>query len=406
MMKFVWFIDRFFFIEYSRMHHGRKPIVLIDFLSLSYGVGDKFKDDFIYGGRHRRIQEYFKSILMKFVELGCKLIFFSDYNIQEGKIGEWLRRRNLEFKKCTALYEWIGDGKTPEEMQDMPTYYRMALKSICYEMELTAKMFGKMRYTTKNECDLEIAHYAKRNNVMAIVSCDTDYLIFDGSWKLWSSDDIEIIQLNNLTTKEYNRTAIKHICSLSQNQLPLLATLVGNDFTKAYRTTLNAFHLRLTTTYRSKNNKVKNVAHFIRQLDRTKSQNNHINKIMHDVFNSTSNEIRMLIKQSLDSYKIQSLRKNQIKDRVAQKLLNTPSYPAYMTIMSPIHGINSSYYDMRDCEEGVNLSMLQINWLKCKIGILRQRYNDDSFTFKLMAKKDLNNDFMVYEEKPIYPNCM
>ncbi|XP_055309988.1 uncharacterized protein LOC129573498 [Sitodiplosis mosellana] len=380
--------------KWKRTHRGQEPILVMDFLSVSNGIVGQFKDQFVYGGRHRHIQEYLKSLLLKFLQIGCRLVFFSDYNIQVGKQGEWLRRRNLEFKKCTDLYDWIGDGKTPEEMCKMPRIYRLALKSLCYEMELIAQIFGEMNYTIKHECDLEILRYAKQNNAMAIVSCDTDFLMFDGSWRLWSSDDIKI-KSGNLVTCEYNKTAIETICSLTKKQLPLLATLIGNDFTKAHRNSLNAFH----RTLGEPEDKVKNVARFIRQLDR-----NELTDIdIAEIFGNAFDEIRVLIEKSLESYKIDDDSTAIITDPIAMKLLGTLSYPAYMTIMGPIHGINMNFYDMRGCGEGVSLSKLSIGWLQRKIGLLRKQNNDESFTFTLLAKKSLDEDYAASEEKPIYP---
>lgn len=386
-----------FFFKFHSAHRDQEPIVVVDFLSMSNGIVGQFTDQFVYGGRHQHIHEYFKFLLRKFRELGCRLVFFSDYNIQNGKKAEWLRRRNLEFRKCIELYDWIGDEKTPVEMCSMPKKYRLALKSLCYEMELIATVFGEMNYTIKHECDLEILRYAKEYDVMAIVSCDTDFLMFDGSWRLWSSDDIKI-RSNHLVTLEYNKNAVEKICALTKNQLPLLATLVGNDFTKAYSNSLKSFH----RTLGEPKDKVKNVARFIRSLDRNELTNTHIAEI----FGDASNETRMLVKQSLASYEIDDDDSPTLAtDPIATKLFGTPNYPAYMSIMSPIHGINMNFYDMRDCDEGETLSKLLIDWMQRKVGLLRKQNNDDSFTFTLLTKKHFRENFAAYEENPIYPEC-
>lgn len=384
-----------FFFQFHSTHRDQEPIIVVDFLSMSNGIVGQFRDQFVYGGRHRHIHEYFKFLLRKFLKIGCRLVFFSDYNIQNGKKSEWLRRRNLEFRKCIQLYDWIGDEKTPVEMCSMPKRYRLALKSLCYEMELIATIFGEMNYTIKHECDLEILRYAKKHSALAIVSCDTDFLMFDGLWRLWSSDDIKI-KSNNLVTLEYNKKAVENICALTKNQLPLFATLVGNDFTKAYPNSLNAFHRKLGEP----KDKVKNVARFIRSLDQNKLTD------IAEIFGDACDEKRMLIEQSLASYEIDDDDSPTITtDPIAKKLLGTPHYPAYMSIMSPIHGINMNFYDMRGCGEGVTLSQLLIDWMQRKIGLLRKQNNDDSFTFTLLTKKNFHEDFAAYEEKPIYPEC-
>lgn len=374
------------------MHLGQKPIVLVDFLSLSNGIVGQFKNEFIFGGRHQHIHEYFKSLLIKFTKIGCRLVFFSDYNIQADKKDEWLSRRNSEFYRCTQVYDWIMNDPSPDEMKNIP--YELALKSTNYEMEIFAKCFGEMHYTVKRECDLEIVHFAKQHNAMAIISCDTDFLIFNGSWRLWSSDDIKL-DSGKLTTLEYKKNALKKLCS--QQKLPLLATLVGNDFTKVFARKLNLFHCSLG----EKDDKVKNVARFIRPFKCVKLSDNQIRKI----FGNASDRGRMLIEKSLDFYKMKDSL-TTIDDPIAEHLFGSPSYPAYITIMGPIHGINMNYYDMRGCAEGTSLPLLLIDWLKRKIGLLRKQNNDETFTFTLLTKKSLDERFMEYDETPIYPERM
>lgn len=60
---------------------------------------------------------------------------------------------------------------------------------------------------------------------------------------------------------------------------------------------------------------------------------------------------------------------------------------------------------MRGCKPGANITLLLIDWLKRKTGIVKQRFEDDSITFKVLAKKGVDEDFMVHIEKPIYPDC-
>lgn len=73
--------------------------------------------------------------------------------------------------------------------------------------------------------------------------------------------------------------------------------------------------------------------------------------------------------------------------------------------MGPIQGINLYYYDMRECENGANLSSLLIDWMKRKVGLVRANHRDDTFEFTVLAKKDLNQPYMVHMETPIYPEC-
>lgn len=340
----------------------------------------------------------------KFIDLGCTLVFFTDCNIQNGKKGEYLRRRSGNFKEFVSLYEFINEGITPTQLNQYPCKLN-ALKSTCYGMELIAQMFSELprneiHYAIKNECDTEIALYAnQQNDVMAIISNDTDFLIYEGSWRLWSGDNMKINSFNELITMEYNKNAIQHLYSLHQKQLPLFATLIGNDFTKAYFSELLQFFKG-----DSRQDRIMNVARFVNAMNKIDLTDNDLAFIVLKIFGQSNDEIIKLMRDSLDSYKLESP-PVIIDDPVARQLIGTVNYSAYMTIMSPIHGISMSYFDMR---EGAGLPMLLINWMKRKAGIVRNKNEtyDASFTLTLLAKRRLDEEFLAHEEMPIYPECM
>lgn len=126
-------------------------------------------------------------------------------------------------------------------------------------MEMIAQTFGEMRFTVDHECDVEMANYAKQHHVMAIMSDNTDFLIYEGPWKQWTTKNLRVNHCGEVLTVEYDRNAVRMMCQ--STQLPLLATLLGTDFMKAYYTQLNASHRTLGDTQQ----KVQNCARFIRE---------------------------------------------------------------------------------------------------------------------------------------------
>lgn len=210
-----------------RRNPQQKPIIVIDFMSIANGFGAKRADDVICGGRHQIALNSWKRLLDAFKTTGASLVFFSDLNIQEGKIDVWLNRRNTEFPRCTKFYDSIRNGETLKTLK-----YRSALSSLFYGMAAVAQTYAEFHLSIERECDLEIAQYASQNNAIAVISNDTDFLIFEGSWDLWSQN-VRINRSNRLKTVEYNRHGITRKLSLSQKQLPVFATLLGNDFTSS-----------------------------------------------------------------------------------------------------------------------------------------------------------------------------
>lgn len=60
-----------------------------------------------------------------------------------------------------------------------------------------AKEFGDLKKTYYVECDMAIADYAGKNNALAVIGDDTDFIIFEGNWKFWSASDMD---MQNITT--------------------------------------------------------------------------------------------------------------------------------------------------------------------------------------------------------------
>lgn len=78
-----------------------------------------------------------------------------------------------------------------------------------------------------NECDEEIAHYARTKKAFAILGQDTDFVILDKgeAWYL----SMEKLRLDDMTTLLYDHKALAHYLKIHVTQLPVLATLMGND---------------------------------------------------------------------------------------------------------------------------------------------------------------------------------
>lgn len=86
-------------------------------------------------------------------------------------------------------------------------------------------------------------------------------------------------------------------------------------------------------------------------------------------------------------------------------LLNAGMYRIYIKAMKSIHEFCANYYDMRDKDSGETLGQLNIDLKRREIGFFRQYNRDDSYTFTLLTKMDLNEDFILHTETPIYPDC-
>ncbi|XP_055310149.1 uncharacterized protein LOC129573544 [Sitodiplosis mosellana] len=374
--------------KWKKSHPGKKPIIVIDFLCLANSYGDNIKDA-LCGGRHQIALSDWTKMLDALKATESTLVFFSDLNIQEGKVDEWLSRRDREFVEYTKFYNSI-DSTAVSQMKKG----RRAISSTFYQMAVIAQDYGQFNYSIRRECDLEIARFATNNNAMAIISNDNDFLIFNGNWRLWSSEGMRN-KSQRLKTIEFDRKSIPKLYSLAKHQLPLFATLLGNDFINFIQ--LAKFHKRMGAM----EHRVKNVATYVRKVGRANLTNADIKQIAKHVFGENNEKLdhfERLIRESIDSYNT-NVPRVHIDDPLELKLLNTRMYRPYMTIGYGIQGATMCFYDMRG--PGSTFPMLLIDWIKRKKGILKRNTND---SFLLLAKKKINEKFRAHTETMICPD--
>lgn len=384
-------------MNFYSVHRDETPLLVIDFYNLAFGVGSNNIYDTICAGGHQTVLNAWNKTLTALKATGSSLVFFVDLNVQEDKIAEWLRRRNKEFELYKQLYFAIENGTLLDYTRSADI--SSVLGSTLRAMIMMAKEFGDVHYSFRHECDLETARYATRHNALAIISSDTDFLIFAGRWRYWSAKDLHIDTLNQVKTIEFNRNGLAKICSLSQHQLPLLATLLTNDFTHDYFDRLRDFYNKLGPM----KSVIENVASYVKRVGSAHLTDLDIRRLTQHVFGKADEKIQRLIRQSLNSYDL-DYPDAVIDDPLEQKLLNTDVYDTYIYFMGNIQDIILGIYDMRDCKGETNFSALLIDWAKRKTGIVTKR-NNEPYTFTLLTKKYFYEDYAIHKEEAIHPEC-
>lgn len=359
--------------------------------------------DNICGGRHNVILDNFDKLLSNLKETGAKLVFFTDLNAQPDKTDEWLKRRDESFKFNIDLYNQIRAGELLGIIA-LNIKEKKNLSSASFALSLIAKKYGEFHYATEHECDLEMARYATENRAFAIVSNDSDFLIYDGDWKYWSATDFGFTNnsdADNIYSNQIDRNGIEKSCGLIAHQRPLLATLMGNEYANGIRDELFRFHKSLGPAY----SKVKNIASYIqRKQGNQRLLDSDFKIITKDVFGIDSPKWCALFEESVNSYNL-NYPKKRSTDLLAAQLMKTPYYRDYVTIMGNGQGFTLSFYDMRGMVGAQTLPRLFTEWIKRKSGILRQHKKDDSYTFVVLAKFSFYEKYRSMTEKPIYPHC-
>lgn len=331
----------------------------------------------------------FTDLLDNLATTGCKLVFFSDLNTPATKAETWMKRQNNLFDIYTNLYESITNGNTINEILRENNSIKM-LKSTFYDMAQKAQQYGEFVYSTKHENDVLLAQYANQHNALAIISGDSDYLIFDGPWLFWSVENDDFSQLQ---VTEYDRNGLRTVLNLSRPKMSLFASLVGNDFTKG----LFPRAFQYAASY---------LCDIIADMPEDLSSDN--KRVAEYIFEreNVDQEMKTSILVSLDSYNLDF--ESTIDDPLELKLFETknPVYPSYMAITSQVQGIPLPYCDLKHRQGATNLTHAIMMWSRRKAGFLLKHKNyDDSFKITFLAKKGKKQPFRAHEYTPIYPDC-
>lgn len=253
-----------------------------------------------------------------------------------------------------------------------------------------AKEFGELKKTYYSECDMEIVDFAIKNNVLAVVSDDTDFLIFEGNWKFWSANDIN---MENMTTMEYNKRAIREQINLSDKQMPLFATIYGNEFLAIKK--MGTFD---------------NVTQYIREFP-VELEKSDIQKIVNDIYEKkgrskrhcTKESIEKCVKDSLKSYKIGNIPNvAPLEDELLTKAFNDVHGYIFEILEDLPIKVTLLYFDYR--KNDFKNYFDSIKKLICRqMGVLLKHKNDPELTRTIITKKSHGSLYEKIKIKPEYP---
>ncbi|EAT43560.1 AAEL005000-PA [Aedes aegypti] len=326
------------------------PVLVIDVFALSGELDSIDFNSLIYGARFNVGFWIIDRFLRKLKSLGVSLEFFMDGSVQDFKIRTWCERKDRDYQDAIAIINAVDEGV------DIETILTTVGAPGCgYALEYLAEMHGRLTVSLERECDQELAAFASKVNAFAIISNDSDFLIYEGNWRYWSSRDLDI---DTLETLEYNRHALLQYLGLTFAQMPLFATLCGNDIVKLEE--LKRFHFSLGQYC----HKMTNVAKFVQPQDPNNLQN-----ILEKVFGPHNRSGKDRFWMSLQFYKTDFVTSSN-DDPVEEILLKHPNPFVYQLWHKQPHVVSLGLVDMRSTELGKQVPSLVLRILLRTAGII------------------------------------
>ncbi|XP_049812340.1 constitutive coactivator of peroxisome proliferator-activated receptor gamma-like [Schistocerca nitens] len=226
---------------------GRSPTIVVDgpsCLRRIYG-----NNSWVCGGQFKQFVENCCGFVDRFQNVGIKLVFFFDGPTVNEKRETWIQRRKRSIRDIERIFDSLSQRHFWEERfpyqqpAGLNHFARCIFKHLCH-CEV---------HTSVQECDFEIAEFARNNSCFAVMGQDSDFIIYNSAPYYFSAENLDLVTLE---TVNFNTKALADCLKLSVLHLPLFASLMGNDIIPAEK--LKNFH----TTYcqRKTGNKFEDIA--------------------------------------------------------------------------------------------------------------------------------------------------
>jgi hypothetical protein len=207
--------------------------------------------DWVRGGQFEAFRDFTAEFVNLLKDCGFTVTVIFDGAVEQAKRRVWLSRRRQEAKLVQRIFQHIVDQNDAGECEPPPRSLWLTPISATWALRKAFSYAGVKVLTSVGEADREIAEYCITNNCYGVLGLDSDFVIFNIP---------RYLLLNTLVLKRskkptvmcVERTRLLEGLSLKANHMPVLASLVGNDFVP--RPKLAAFHrMLLGKPYYSKN---------------------------------------------------------------------------------------------------------------------------------------------------------
>lgn len=190
---------------------------------------------------------------------------------------------------------------------------------------------------------------------------------------------------------EYSRSALRIALGLAQKQLPIFATLAGNDVMR--HDYVEPFHRRLRLT---RYNRFHKLAQFVR------SNNIGINdgtRMSQAIFGSVESQFVRLVEESISTYDIHYEATDEL-DRLTRNSAFETCYHTFLTGLP--YNITLMFSDLRR-KDFLSYCDILVPIVKRQIGFVRQHKNDDEYKQIVVMKMEHSQSYKEYRIAPEYP---
>lgn len=346
----------------------KQPLVVIDLLTI-VGALSGAAGDHIYGCRNQFALPKAARFCDSLINAGARLVFFIDGRLQEAKYNHWLARQDDVYANSLRL---LGVA----ERQRCKVEGNVTRQSFVTALIATARTKGRLYTTYDFECDKEVAAFCNEFGAFAVITNDSDYLMFRGDWRIWCSSSLSI---TTMCTEEWNKTALWLKLGLEWQQMPFVAGIAGNDYFQG-----NAFEEDFEV-----------VAKRVSDLDLKLGETQITTDLCEILFDTRDENVRKSFEDSVTLYDLNF----EIETPFVPPYMRTYPNSAISVLLDIPGAIRLPGLDLRDdC-----YSQIALQIYRRQLGVLLQSSNDDDRQPRVFMKEDHCTPYGIVDVIPLYP---
>lgn len=361
----------------------------------------------ICGGRHQLYIRAIRKFLTNLQDTGVKLIFFAPGTKLNDAPQIFIPKREEEYQKYIKLLDRIDQGvpiRRIIQQKNRKVKDIRATHSIEYNATIVCKQFGEVyfNYVRHNQ---EIAHYAQKHkdDVMAIIAGDTDFLVFEGDYQYWPAIDMD---LREMTGIRVCRQTVWNELDVSPQQLALIGALAGSFYLPPSVGLLKEFyknHVQREETF----SKIPDLAAYVRKIAQTPTSDANrvtfdLERVAKDIFGDDYGEEQMnTIENGLTVYNL-NFRIPIISDSFHRQLRRNHCF-LYKLLTDDIFNIRDiMFIDYRNFRSRTYAELI-MPVLQRLMGHMFSEKRNTGFTRKICMKFSHEDPFEIVDETPCYP---
>ena len=203
-----------------RNNDDKMPVILFDIVKLFIALNQTSVNSLLLGGRQNRFNENLDRFLRKLIDAGAKLVFFKR-GMEKHDFDKFVKEKKRSYRQYLDCLSDIDEGIFPH-----PNPCRCRFCPGAQFRELAEK-YGEFHLTQRRHFQDIIAYGISHENVLAIMSKNSNLLLFHGTSRIqyWSCD-LEHLDFIEFDTKRFNIEAFHKAMHLSSQQMAIFATIV------------------------------------------------------------------------------------------------------------------------------------------------------------------------------------